>query len=709
MNEQVTETQPETTQAPAGDELATGLRDIIDLVAAGVAGSGEQVYRELVRRIAQVLKVDHAFIGELCKDSPERARIIAGSFDGTFQEGVEYALAGTPCEHVMGQEFRFFPERVTEMFPDPHAKELGAVGYAGIPLFGSAGQTLGLMAVVSRSPLRDRQLTEDLMRIFSVRAAVELERGYANQARGEKERELSDSEDRLRATVESALDCIIAMDDAGRVLGFNPAAEQCFGYRKQDILGRNLAELVIPERFREGHQRGMDQFHLSRQGKFLGKRVDVTAMRADGSEFPAELAIDVARSAGRDIFIAYLRDITERRNAEEERTRLEAQLRQAQKMEAIGHLTGGIAHDFNNILTSMLGYVDMAAERVKGLGDDKLSKYLGRARQSGQRAHDLIKQMLTFSRGERGEPRQVALAPLIKEWIKLVKSTLPSSVEIRTEFDPAVRDAMLDPVQVEQVLMNLCINARDAMRGHGRITISLRPRLCTRCECASCRQPVEGEFIELAVRDTGEGVSDAVRERMFEPFFSTKGVGRGSGMGLAMVHGIVHEYGGHLVVDSRPGEGATIRVMIRPMDGAAEAANSEVQPAREVLHQGLQGRVLVVDDEPSVGEFMQDLLEDWGLTVTTYNASVEAAQQFANDPDAYDLVILDQTMPRMTGLELAGHLLKLRPDLPVLLYTGYSAEISEQIARDAGIRALVRKPVDPAALRELIEGLLSSR
>jgi PAS domain S-box-containing protein len=696
------------SRRPDTQSEAAVLREALRLAAEGVATPGAgNVFRELVRHLAIALDIDIAFIGILAPDRMDSVHVISGYFHGEFRDGFDYDLQGTPCENVVGQQFRYYPDRVQQLFSSPTVAAMGTEGYAGIPLHDTTGNVLGLMSVVNLRPLTDRPLTEALLKIFSVRAAVELGRRTAEQARSEKEQELRKSEDRLRATVESALDCIIAMDRDGRVIEFNPAAEQCFGYRKSDMLGEPLADRIIPERLRHGHEQGMARYRETGRGAYLGKRVEVTAMRADGGEFPAELAIEVAQGAEGEIFIGYLRDITERHEAEEQRQQLEMQLRQAQKMEAIGQLTGGIAHDFNNILTAMTGYVVLAGERAGSLDDAKLSRYLDRAQRSGQRASDLIQQMLTFSRGQHGAPRPVALAPLIREWIGLLETTLPSSVEIQTDLDPLVPEVLLDPLQLEQVLMNLCINARDAMQGHGILTVLLHNATHPGGLCASCRQPVTGEFIEIAVRDTGTGVPPEVQERMFEPFYSTKAVGHGSGMGLSMVHGIVHDQGGHLLLDSRPEEGTALRILLPPLSageaGVETAAVADPGPDRHRI----AGRVLLVDDEPAVGEFMQDLLEDWGLTVSVFNASVDACMKFSDDPDLYDLVILDQTMPRMTGMEVAQQLLKLRPDLPVILYTGFSEEISEQQVIAAGIRALVNKPVNTAALHKLVERLLS--
>ena len=252
--------------------------------------------------------------------------------------------------------------------------------------------------------------------------------------------------------------------------------------------------------------------------------------------------------------------------AAEERAQLEAQLRQAQKMEAIGHLTGGIAHDFNNILQAIMGNLALASERQAELRDPQLGKYLDRAQHSARRARELIAQMLTFSRGQRGKRSQVALPDLVRDACKLLRSTLPSTIDLRLNLEDALPLLELDPVQVEQVVLNLCINARDAMNGSGAIRISLRQYsgilARTSPVCASCRQKVDGAYVELAVRDTGPGITPEVMERMFEPFFSTKDVGRGSGMGLSLAHGIVHEHGGHILVDSLLNDRTKFRVLL---------------------------------------------------------------------------------------------------------------------------------------------------
>ena len=375
-------------------------------------------------------------------------------------------------------------------------------------------------------------------------------------------------------------------------------------------------------------------------------------------------------------------------------------------MEAIGHLTGGIAHDFNNILTGVMGYIALAGERRASQRDARLGKYLEQAHLASVRARDLIQQMLTFSRSRRGEARPLSLAPLVKESLKLLRSTLPATIELKTELDADLPAVLLDPVQIGQVLLNLCINARDAMPGGGAIRVGLRLVEEVDQICGSCRSRVPAQgLVELSVRDTGGGIAPEVLERMFEPFFSTKEVGKGSGMGLATVHGIVHEHGGHVLVDSAPGQGALFRVLL-PLPAGSPASLTPERPGRAAGASRpdvqLRGRVLVVEDEDMVGEFMTDLLEGWGLSVVVAPNPEEARELFTADSEGFDLVVTDYTMPKGTGLDLARELKALRSELPVILYTGHSEAVNEQDAARCGVCALVKKPLEPATLLSLM-------
>jgi PAS domain S-box-containing protein len=496
------------------------------------------------------------------------------------------------------------------------------------------------------------------------------------------------SEERYRLLFEMDSDAILLVDaESLDIIDLNPVAGTLWGYTRDELLRMKATELSVEqEQTRAAVQYGVGTITIPLRWH----------RKKDGTVFPIEITANRFELEGRKIVLAAIRDISQRQRAEAERAQLEAQLRQAQKMEAIGQLAGGIAHDFNNILQSILGNLTLSAERAEDLEDAKLARYVERAQLSAQRARELIQQMLTFSRGRRGEPRVMALAPLVSEAAKLLRPMLPSTIEVRTQFSDEALRVKVDRVQAEQVLLNLCINARDAMRGQGTIALGVRA-IDAASVCTACRQRFSGRFGELEVRDTGPGIAPEVVDRMFEPFFSTKEVG--SGMGLSMVHGIVHEHGGHVVVETAPGEGARFRVLLPATDGLV---TPEEKKPRAHARPKLAGSVLVVDDENMILEFMGDLLANWGLDVTLKSSSIEAKHAFAAEPQRYDLVLTDHTMPRITGLELARQIRGIRPGTPVILYTGYGEDIAEAELAAAGVRALARKPVEPAELLVLL-------
>jgi PAS domain S-box-containing protein len=543
------------------------------------------------------------------------------------------------------------------------------------------------------------EITANRLMLDGRRTVVAAVRDITERQRSEEQ--LRASEEQYRSMFNATADALVLRDADFRIVDVNTTYERMSGYRRDEVLGVNRI-LANPPEFGE-QIRGLHERALAGESVLI----ESILVRKDGLRQEVELRGVPVQHRGKPHVLWLGRDITARKRAEDERRELEAQLRQAQKMEAIGHLTGGIAHDFNNILTSIMGYIALAGDRESAQADEKLAGYLERAHASSERARDLIQQMLTFSRGRRGDPRPVALAPLVREATKLVRSMMPASIELATDIAREVPRVMLDPVHADQVLLNLCINARDAMEGHGTVSVGLRRIDIGGAVCASCRKRVAGSFVELAVADTGPGIPPEVVERMFEPFFTTKEVGKGSGMGLATVHGIVHEHGGHLLVNTAPGRGATFCVLLPALAPEGRSAGPGESRARgRAAQPRLAGRILVVDDEAAVGEFMRELLESWGLQVTLVAASVEAREIFERDPDSFDLVITDQTMPRMTGLQLARELCALRAEVPVVLYTGYADPGVEDQARAVGIVALLRKPVEPAALRATLEAHL---
>ncbi len=392
-------------------------------------------------------------------------------------------------------------------------------------------------------------------------------------------------------------------------------------------------------------------------------------------------------------------DVTERTEAEEKRRLLERQLLQSQKMEALGTLAGGIAHDFNNILAGMVGYTQIAATDLPE--KSPVRGYLTRVLQAGERAGDLVKQILTFSRKGEIEPTPIQIKPIIKEVLKLVRATLPVTIEM----DGQIRSdtfAKADPVQIHQVMMNLCANAGYAMRAKGgKLTVVLEDTSLDETFAAKFTELKPGPYLKLSVTDTGQGIAPEHIERIFDPFFTTKPKGEGTGMGLSVVHGIVTGLGGGIVVESEPGQGARFDIYLPALPDMKPQSREKAPPAT-----GTE-RILFVDDEKFQTDMLKHMLGLLGYKVQTSNLPSEALTLFEKDPAAFDLMITDMVMPEMTGDLLAEKILAIRPDLPIIMCTGYSEDISEEDVKAIGIKAYTQKPVAmedlAAVIREVLE------
>jgi PAS domain S-box-containing protein len=650
------------------------------------SAQGASVYQELVRYLATILEVEGAFIAAPHEVNGERMCVQAFYLDGEIKQNFDYPKAGTPCSLVLGQSFRIYPSRVAQTFPgDEDLAALGFESYAGYPLNDGSGQPLGLMSVMSRKPMLNSEFVESILKIFAVRASAELERQRAEES-------LRRSEASYRAIFEASEDGVFVHDwETGALIDVNQRVCEMTGYDYDEIKLMTIAELSSGEYPYTGDE-AAKRIAEAKTGKTV--RFEWQSRSKDRSLHWYEIVLRPAIIAGEQRILAFAREITERKQAEQA-------LRQAQKMEALGHLTGGIAHDFNNLLTSIMGYVVLASDQPAAR-DAKLCKYLEQAQLSCTRARDLIQQMLTFSRGQRGQPRPVALAPLIGQSIKLFGAALPPTIDVQADLGAEVSPVMLDPVHLDQILLNLCINARDAMNGRGTIRVSVTE--CESCDdvCTACRQNAVGGYVELRVEDEGPGIPQEILDRIFEPFFSTKEVGKGSGMGLASVHGLVHELGGHIVVEPASPRGTRFRVLFPALANEQRAHDDVGAAGRCATRSQLCGSVLVVDDEQAVSAFMRDLLESWGLEVATAPNANDALCACGNGAQ-FDLVITDYKMPGTTGLQLARELHASRPAMPVILYTGFNEGLERSAIDEAGVRAVMTKPIDPHELFGLLQ------
>lgn len=390
------------------------------------------------------------------------------------------------------------------------------------------------------------------------------------------------------------------------------------------------------------------------------------------------------------------RDITKQKQLEE-------QLQRSQKMEAVGTLAGGIAHDFNNILAAILGFTDLALLAPKE--DAKVKEYLLSIKKSGKRARDLVSQILAFSRQAQVEKEVIEVAPLIKESLKLLKSVFPATIEIEQNIESSAGTIMADPTQIHQIVMNLCTNASHAMEADGGIlTVELSREEIPEQLVIGTQTLEKGSYVKLTVRDTGHGIDEAVQERIFEPFFTTKEKAEGTGMGLAVVYGILEESGGAIAVQSSLGKGTQFELFFPVINGQPSTKDSGIIPD---LKKG-EGHILFVDDEEDLVEMGEKVLGFLGYTVTSYTSSKEALEFFRTHADSIDLVITDQTMPGMTGLEFSKRLLEIRKGMPIILCTGYSAVVSEDTAKQAGVREFVMKPLSVHQLSDTVYKVLSS-
>lgn len=394
--------------------------------------------------------------------------------------------------------------------------------------------------------------------------------------------------------------------------------------------------------------------------------------------------------------------------SEEERVKIQRQLQQAQKMEAIGHLTSGIAHDFNNMLASILGYAEMSLEELSEQRNSTLENYLQQIHHAGDRAKELVTQLLTFSRANDSQLSLTDLKTIIKGTQNILIPILPASITVSSHIEDGVPAVMSDPVQVQQIIMNLCINARDAMEERGQLEIGLQLSQTKDHVCSSCQQHFSDNMVELYVADSGCGINAQTIERIFDPFYTTKDVGQGTGMGLSTVHGIVHAQGGHLIVDSTVGKGTRFRIFLPATEHRTdESFHAAFRSGAAEKHQ-LSGRVLIVDDELSVAALIGELLKSSGCEVAVETESALARERFVAAPQDFDLAILDQRMPGLTGNELAEEMLQRRKDFPIIICSASSSEAERNRARELGVRAYMDKPLDSKALLERVSDLLET-
>lgn len=514
------------------------------------------------------------------------------------------------------------------------------------------------------------------------------------QERNKAEAALRESEKNYRELVQSANSIIMRMDTEGKITFFNTYAQNFFGYRKEEIIGKNVIGTIVPERNFAGFDLAVmikdigahPERYVSNENENIrrnGERVQVTWMN--------KAIYDKDGNVSEILCVGI--DVTEK-------WQLEKRLAQAQKMESIGTLAGGIAHDFNNILSAVIGYTELSLIDIpKG---SALQNNLQQVLKAGGRAKDLVRQILTFSRQRENELVPVKVSLIVNEALKLLRASLPTTIKMRHHIKSYLA-VLTDPTNIHQVLMNLCTNASFAMQEEGGVLEVSLSDVDLDADFAKQHPDVKpGKFIRLIVSDTGYGMSPEVSERIFDPFFTTKKMGQGTGMGLSVVHGIVKSHGGTIIVESSPGKGSAFSVFLPAIE--SEVTDQADQP--QLVITGNE-RILFVDDEDFQADIGKRMLERLGYRVTAKTNSVEALDLFRQTPDEFDLVITDMTMPNMTGDVLARKLISIRPDIPIIVCTGYSARINPDIIKEIGIKAMAMKPVVMKDIAQMIHRVLS--
>jgi PAS domain S-box-containing protein len=692
----------------AGKDLTTQVEtgSALDAIVGGVAHAvGEGYFQALVRHLVERMEADVAFVAAL-DPTGQKAIFLAWHDRLNVQPAPHYTLVGTPSERVMKDGFVIQPSGITDLYPDDSVfSQHRMEGYAGTSLRDSAGVPIGVLVLLSRQPMTNPDLVRVVLSALAPRAAAELERQLG-------ERRLREQEQRFRAVLDN-MPIGVVLKSEGRLLVVNETVARWFGAAREDLEELPEGIMLSAAGWSVDSQRALRLLQQEAETKSALVTREINAPLADGRAHDILVsAFPVIDGAGKAIAHGIaMTDITELR-------RVQAHLTQAQKMDALGRLAGGVAHDFNNIVGAIAGFARFIVEDTPDNSDIHL--YGERILTASTRAKQLIQQILAFSRRKEAQAQRIPLAPILDETVALLRATLPNTT--RVESQTAAPDLAIDgdPAQLGQVLVNVCVNASDALLGRtGSVAIEASGQSGAEvvleleqvgpvAETPAGFRLVAGtvdrtlDYVRIGVRDTGMGMSREVLERIFDPFFTTKPTGHGTGLGLAVVQGIVIGLGGAMAVTSRPGEGTDFCIWL-PEASAGRLATARARPARPA---GGRRRILVVDDDDDFGDMVAASMERLGYEVAVATRAQDAIEAFEDDPTLWDLVITDQNMPVLSGLEMIAKLRSRRPDIPCILCTGYADNMVETAAARAQVSAFLPKPVDPVVLGQTVSTLL---
>lgn len=654
---------------------------------------GRPFFQSLVRELADALDVSHALLAELSRENPEQAVTLAFWADGLLAENFQYDLAGTPSERVLSQGPVHISRDLVRVFPDdPGLQHLGVVSYFGRPVWGANGKAVGLLAVMDRDPMEHSAHAGMLLSVFAARAGAEIERLRAEQA-------LRVSESRYRAAVESLSEGVIIQDRRGRIMACNRSAERILGIPSGEMMGLSSESPIWRTIHEDGTAAPPSSYPASvclatgqpqvgvvlgvhrQDGKLVWLRVNSQPIFLAGEERPTAA-------------VTSFTDITEER-------RIQEQLEHARKMESLGQLAGGVAHDFNNLLTAVIGYTEIVARQLPQ--DAPQQSHLRNVLKAAEQAAALTAQLLAFGRKQVISPRVLDLNAVLEDARPMLERLIHEHVTLHIDLAPMPIAVRSDPVQVQQIVLNLALNARDAMPRGGDLTIECG---IVELDSAYCRRNTgvkPGRYALLAVSDTGIGIPPELLHRVFDPFFTTKLPSQGTGLGLATVHGIVTQSGGHIHAYSEPGVGTTFRVYL-PL--AQE--QSEPAPRSEPPVVGGQETILLAEDEQLIRLLAVESLQRLGYTVLAAENGSRALEIATAHEGPIDLLITDVVMPRMGGYELSEKIRLIRPEIRVLFMSGYTdGAVARQGLLQEG-SPLLQKPFTASALARSVRDTLDA-